>query len=81
MKRTFIFIIIHSYIEFIAPTTKLILDARLAYRNKDDSENAWKHYASSMVERNLDCTIDKVRFYKYFYLYYYKKITVKCIRY
>ncbi|XP_011498233.1 PREDICTED: protein wntless [Ceratosolen solmsi marchali] len=52
-------IMYHSHI-IVPPTTKLTLDARLAYRNKDDPENAWKHYASSVVERNLDCTIDKL---------------------
>lgn len=45
---------------FVAPTSKLTLDARLAYRNKGDPEDDWKHYASSVVERNLDCSIDKV---------------------
>ncbi|XP_020295180.1 protein wntless [Pseudomyrmex gracilis] len=43
----------------IASRTKITLDARLAYRNKGDSDDAWKPYASSVVERNLDCSIDK----------------------
>lgn len=43
-----------------APRTKITLDARLAYRNKGDPDDAWKPYASSVVERNLDCSIDKV---------------------
>ncbi|XP_011161073.1 protein wntless [Solenopsis invicta] len=43
----------------IAPRTKITLDARLAYRNKGDPDNAWKPYASSIVERILDCSIDK----------------------
>ncbi|KAH0948677.1 hypothetical protein HN011_002944 [Eciton burchellii] len=47
----------HSEIE-IAPRTKLTLDARLAYRNKGDPDNAWKPYAASVVERILDCSID-----------------------
>ncbi|XP_023245761.1 protein wntless [Copidosoma floridanum] len=51
-------IIVREYM--IHPTTKLTLDARLAYRNKGDPEDAWKHYASSLVERNLDCSIDKL---------------------
>ena len=37
------------------PHTKMTIDARLAYRNKGDSDNAWKLYASSLEERNLDC--------------------------
>ncbi|KAL6265526.1 protein wntless [Pogonomyrmex barbatus] len=50
-----------SYISQIevAPRTKITLDARLAYRNKGDPDNAWKPYAASIVERILDCSIDK----------------------
>jgi len=44
----------------IAPRTKITQDARLAYRNKGDPDNAWKPYAASIVERILDCSIDKV---------------------
>lgn len=33
------------------------IDARLAYRNKGDPDDAWKHYASSVEERMLDCTV------------------------
>lgn len=44
----------------VAPRTKITLDARLAYRNKGDLDNAWKPYAASIVERILDCSIDKV---------------------
>ncbi|CAK9819048.1 Protein wntless [Anthophora plagiata] len=50
-------IVYHSQIE-IAPRTKVTLDARLAYRNKGDPDDAWKPYASSVVERILDCSID-----------------------
>ena len=49
----------------------MTIDARLAYRNKGDPENEWKHYASSVVERNLDCSIEKVSFnilFSYFFL-------------
>lgn len=35
----------------------ITIDARLAYRNKGDPDDAWKHYASSVEERMLDCTI------------------------
>lgn len=45
---------------FIAPRTKITLDARLAYRNKGDPDDAWKPYAASVVERILDCSIDDV---------------------
>jgi len=33
------------------------IDARLAYRNKGDPDDAWKHYASSVEERMLDCSL------------------------
>ncbi|XP_033223582.1 protein wntless [Belonocnema kinseyi] len=46
----------HSKIK-IAPRTKLTIDARLGYRNKGDPDDAWKPYAASVVERNLDCSI------------------------
>ena len=36
------------------------MDARLAYRNKGDPDDAWKPYAASVVERILDCSIDDV---------------------
>lgn len=36
------------------------LDARLAYRNKGDADNDWKHYSSSLEQRELDCTGDNV---------------------
>ena len=51
-----------SYDEQIvmAPITKLTFDARLAYRNKGDPPDAWKPYASSVVDRNLECSIDNV---------------------
>jgi len=48
------------YYLLVAPRTKLTLDARLAYRNKGDPDNAWKPYAASTVERILDCSIDNV---------------------
>ncbi|KAG7206268.1 hypothetical protein KM043_003652 [Ampulex compressa] len=50
-------IVYHSQIQ-IAPRTKITLDARLAYRNKGDPDDAWKPYAASVVERILDCSID-----------------------
>ena len=37
----------------------LTIDARLAYRNKEDPDDAWEHYASSVEERMLDCTINE----------------------
>lgn len=36
------------------------MDARLAYRNKGDPDDGWKPYATSVVERILDCSIDDV---------------------
>jgi len=58
------------YYLLVAPRTKLTLDARLAYRNKGDPDNAWKPYAASVVERILDCSIDNVTiFYHYIFVY------------
>ncbi|XP_053672822.1 protein wntless isoform X2 [Anopheles nili] len=38
------------------PHSKITIDARLAYRNKDDGpDQSWKYLASSMEERDLDC--------------------------
>lgn len=36
------------------------IDARLAYRNKNDADNDWKHYSSSLEQRELDCSGDHV---------------------
>ncbi|XP_020707803.2 protein wntless isoform X1 [Athalia rosae] len=47
----------HSQMEIVSGS-KITLDARLAYRNKGDPDDAWKHYAASIEERTLDCTID-----------------------
>ena len=33
------------------------INASLAYRNKEDPDDAWKHYASSVEERMLDCSL------------------------
>lgn len=55
----------HSQLQ-VAPMSPIVLDARLAYRNKGDPDDAWKHYASSRVERILDCSIgDKIEEYPY----------------
>lgn len=39
----------------VDPHTILTIDARLGYRNKEDPDNDWKHYASSLERRHLDC--------------------------
>lgn len=44
----------------VEPHTVLTLDARLAYRNKNDAPNDWKYYKSALEERHLDCTADSV---------------------
>ncbi|XP_051162661.1 protein wntless [Leptopilina boulardi] len=55
----------HSKIT-IPPRTKLTIDARLGYRNKEDPDDAWKMYASSEFERNLECSIsNKMDQYNY----------------
>lgn len=43
--------------------TMLTIDTRLAYRNKGDKDNDWKHYASSLEQRELDCTGENVTYF------------------
>lgn len=50
----------HSQME-IDPRIILTIDARLAYRNKGDPDDAWKLYTRSVEKRYLDCTIDNKR--------------------
>lgn len=45
----------------LEPQTVVTIDARLAYRNKGDADNDWKHYSSSLEQRELDCSGDHVR--------------------
>lgn len=40
------------------PDSDLTLDLRLAYRNKDDSNDDWKYYAHSIETRDLHCVVD-----------------------
>ncbi|XP_077283852.1 wnt ligand secretion mediator [Arctopsyche grandis] len=47
----------HSQTE-MQPRTQIMIDARLAYRNKGDNDKDWKPYARSVEKRNLDCTIE-----------------------
>lgn len=42
------------------PHAVVTIDARLAYRNKGDRDGDWKHYASSLEKRELDCSGDDV---------------------
>lgn len=42
------------------PHATVTIDARLAYRNKGDRDGDWKHYASSLEQRELDCSGDNV---------------------
>ena len=46
----------HHYAE-MEERVLVTIDARLAYRNKGDPDDAWEHYASSVEERMLDCTL------------------------
>lgn len=41
--------------------TKLTIDARLAYRNKDQPDHEWKFYAASLEHRELVCNSNNVR--------------------
>ena len=40
------------------PHSEINIDSRLAFRNKEDPENEWKYYASSLEKRDLDCWSD-----------------------
>uniref|UniRef100_A0A182K336 Protein wntless n=1 Tax=Anopheles christyi TaxID=43041 RepID=A0A182K336_9DIPT len=42
------------------PHTKMMIDARLAYRNKGDADQDWTYLASSLEERDLDCSSNNV---------------------
>ncbi|XP_031626580.1 protein wntless [Contarinia nasturtii] len=44
----------------LEPQAIVTLDARLAYRNKGDADNDWKHYSSSLEQRELDCSGDEL---------------------
>lgn len=45
----------------LEPQAVVTIDARLAYRNKGDADNDWKHYSSSLEQRELDCSGENVR--------------------
>lgn len=51
----------HQNEVLMQPHAVASIDARLAYRNKGDPDNAWKYYASSLEQRSLDCTAENVR--------------------
>lgn len=50
----------------VIPYSEITLDLRLAYRNKDDPDDAWKYYASSTEKRDLTCHSDNTT-YNYLY--------------
>lgn len=43
---------------YTPPHSKITLDMRLAYRNKDDPADKWTHLAHSMETRDLNCRLD-----------------------
>lgn len=43
---------------YTSPQSVITLDARLAYRNKEDPDDGWKLYAHSMEKRDLNCFAD-----------------------
>jgi len=45
-----------------AEKTVVTIDAKLAYRDKEDKDGDWKYYASSREHRMLECTMKEVRF-------------------
>lgn len=50
--------IMHNKDVLLDTRTILTIDARIAYRNKGDSDGDWKHYSSSLEQRELDCVSD-----------------------
>lgn len=44
----------------LEPRAIVTLDARLAYRNKGDGDGDWKHYSSSLEQRELECSGEDV---------------------
>ena len=46
------------HLSLVEEDAKIQLDARIAYRNREDGVNDWKELASSFEERQLSCTID-----------------------
>lgn len=51
------------------PHAVVTIDARLAYRNKGDKDDDWKHYASSLEQRELDCTGENVSFVSFVFIF------------
>lgn len=49
----------------VKPRSVITVDARLAYRNKGDPDDAWKLYTQSVERRNLDCMDFKTEDYLY----------------
>lgn len=51
-----------SYNEDIMMNSRAIvtIDARLAYRNRGDKDDDWKHLASSLEQRELNCAGENV---------------------
>lgn len=52
--------ILHRTFVLTDHRTIVTLDAKLGYRNRDDADEDWKFYASSVEERILDCSIENV---------------------
>lgn len=42
------------------PDTEITLDLKLFYRNKEDPEDEWTYYASSLEKRDLQCHLDNL---------------------
>lgn len=51
-----------SYNEDVMMNSRAVvtIDARLAYRNKGDKDDDWKHLASSLEQRELNCAAENV---------------------
>lgn len=47
----------HSQLQ-VQPRSVVTIDARLAYRNKEDPDDKWTLYTQSVEKRHLECNID-----------------------
>ncbi|XP_064087294.1 protein wntless-like [Macrobrachium nipponense] len=50
--------VLYNEEEQVDPDAVMTIEARLGYRNKGEAENKWTEYATSIEQRQLDCSID-----------------------
>ena len=48
----------YSFLSFVSAKNPVLqLDVRMGVRDEGDGEDDWKHLASSVEDRNLQCTL------------------------